>query len=168
MKKLSYTDLNDEYKVLLLNINKIAGSVTVQKESALCKDHGQYRLLPPIQEASFNLSDIDLLTKVVLHHHGNLQVLMLHKYSSAAVINGEIYGSLTSRQKSSSLIIAMVNKQLVPCFIKMIFKISVVDSASTSPAIIQNLVYISLSFKTCRTLKEKLFWSPYTNLAILS
>ena len=74
MKKLSYTDLNDEYKVLLLNINKSAGSVTVQKESALRKDHGRYRLLPPIKEASFHLSDMDLLRKVV-HHHGNLQVL---------------------------------------------------------------------------------------------
>ena len=85
MKKLSCTDLNDEYKVLLLNINKSAGSVTVRKESALRKDHRQYRILPPIKEASFNSSDMDLLRKVV-HQHGNLQVLMLHNYSSAAVI----------------------------------------------------------------------------------
>ena len=41
--------------------------------------------------------------------------------------------------------IDMVNKQLVPCFIKKILKVSVVDSASTNPTIIQNLVFLYLS-----------------------
>ena len=91
-------------KYFFQTLIKNTGSVTIQNESVLHKDHGQYRLLPPIKEAAFNSSDMDLLRKVV-HHHGNLQVLMLHKYSSAAVVNGEICGYLTSRQKSNPLIL---------------------------------------------------------------
>lgn len=144
VKNLSYTGLSEEYTALLSNVDKSTGSVTVQNESVSLKDH-EYRLLPPIKEASFNSSEKDLLDQVICHHHGNFQILMLHKYSSAAIINGEIYGTLTSRQKSSSLIIAIVEKQMVPCFVKKIVKASAVDLAIANCEIVRSFIFLYVS-----------------------
>ena len=66
------------------------------------------KLVPPIKEACLNSDELEIVNSVLKNIVGTHYqcTLLLHQYSSAAYINGELYGSINSIHSNSSLCFA--------------------------------------------------------------
>ena len=94
------------------------------------------KLVPPIEEAYLNSDELEIVDSILKTMLGTQyqRTLLLHQYSSAAYINGELYGSINSIHSNSSLCFAKssANGSIGPGMIYRFVIVTVFLNQSTS------------------------------------
>ena len=87
--------------VLLFHIIKPFEPMAILEANSSCK------MLPPLNEKGFGPMDITLIKECCNKYIGeeDIHVLILHKQSKRIVFNGDLYGTYSSRQRNSSVIL---------------------------------------------------------------
>ena len=86
---------------LLFHVIKPFEPMAILEANSSCK------MLPPLKEKGFVPVDITLIKECCNKYMGeeDIHVLILHKQSKCIVFNGDLYGTHSSRQRNSSLIL---------------------------------------------------------------